>query len=259
MHRICLTNDDGPRSDGLLRLADKLSKEVELFVVVPDGQRSATGKALTLKRPIRITEQHEKFGYSFVSHDGFPADSVILAESFYNDIELFISGPNTGANVGYQSMLTSGTVGAAFEAAIRGIPSIAVSRHASPEEWFDSTGSTSDCEKVCEITKDLVMRVLRKGMPEKIDLLNLNFPSDISSTSQIVITKPTMMQMHNEVERRVDPNGRPYFWYLGIERDSPINTDAYEVFVNKNIALSPVILECVKDSHLETLEQFMKE
>ena len=107
MYRVCLTNDDGPRSDGLLRLADKLKEDVELYVIVPDGQRSATGKALTLKRPIRITEQHNRFGYSFVSHDGFPADSVILGESFYEKIDLFLSGPNTGANVGYQSMLTT--------------------------------------------------------------------------------------------------------------------------------------------------------
>jgi 5'-nucleotidase len=258
MYRVCLTNDDGPRSDGLLRLADKLHTEVELFVVVPDGQRSASGKALTLKRPIRITEKHDKFGYSFVTHDGFPADSVILAESFYDKIDLFISGPNTGANVGYQSMLTSGTVGAAFEAAIRGIPSIAVSRQATPEEWFDSTGATNDCEKVCNITKDLAMKVLEKGMPDSIDLLNLNFPATISDTSKIVVTKPTKVRMHNEVERRVDPNGRPYFWYLGIERTPPVNTDAYEVFINKNIAISPVVLEWMQESQLASLEKFMK-
>jgi len=135
MYRVCLTNDDGPRSDGLLKLAEKLKEVVELFVVVPDGQRSATGKALTLKRPIRVTEQHDKFGYSFITHDGFPADSIILGESFNSDIDLFISGPNTGANIGYQSMLTSGTVGAAFEAALRGISSIAVSRQATIEGY----------------------------------------------------------------------------------------------------------------------------
>ena len=259
MYRVCLTNDDGPRSDGLLRLADKLKEDVELFVVVPDGQRSATGKALTLKRPIRITEQHEKYGYSFVTHDGYPADSIILGESFNSDIDLFISGPNTGANIGYQSMLTSGTVGAAFEAALRGIPSIAVSRQATPEEWFDSTGATNECEKICDITKELVMRVLEKGMPEKIDLLNLNFPSELSETSKLVITKPTKIRMHNEIERRVDPNGRPYYWYLGIEKEPLIGTDAYEVFVNRNIALSPVILEWIKDADIERLEQFMKD
>ena len=103
------------------------------------------------------------------------------------------------------------------------------------------------------------MKVLEKGMPEKIDLLNLNFPSEISDNSKMVIAKPTKIRMHNEVERRVDPNGRPYYWYLGIEKDPPVNTDAHEVFVNKNIALSPVILEWIDESHIETLQHFMKD
>ncbi|MFW9956469.1 MAG: 5'/3'-nucleotidase SurE [Candidatus Odinarchaeota archaeon] len=257
MPRVCLTNDDGPRSEGLLKLAEVLSKEVELFVIVPDSQRSASGKALTLTRPIRITEQHEINGYSFVSHDGAPADSVILAESFYEDIDLFVSGPNTGANLGYQSMLTSGTVGAAFEAAIQGIPAIAVSRQATPEEWFDSTGTKQDCTEICGITRDIIMRVLEKGLPKGIDLLNLNFPSELSSSSRIVIAKPTKIRMHNEVERRLDPNGRPYYWYLGIERTPAEGTDAYEVFVNNNIALSPVKIEFIHDEDIEHLRKFM--
>ena len=257
MPRVCLTNDDGPRSEGLLKLAEVLSKDVELFVVVPDSQRSASGKALTLTRPIRITEQHKLNGYSFVTHDGAPADSVILAESFYEDIDLFVSGPNTGANLGYQSMLTSGTVGAAFEAAIRGIPAIAVSRQATPQEWFDSTGSTQDCTEICRITRDIVIRILEKGMPEGIDLFNINFPSELSASSKIVIAKPTKVRMHNEVERRLDPNGRPYYWYLGIECDPAEGTDAYEVSVNNNIALSPVKIEFIRDEDIERLKKFM--
>jgi 5'-nucleotidase len=259
MPRVCLTNDDGPRSEGLLKLAEVLSKYIELFVVVPDAQRSASGKGLTLTRPIRITEQHQVNGYSFVSHDGAPADSVILAESFYDNIDLFVSGPNTGANLGYQSMLTSGTVGAAFEAAIRGIPAIAVSRQATPQEWFDSTGTTQDCTDICRITRDIVLRVLRKGIPDGIDLLNLNFPSQLTEESRIIVAKPTKVRMHNEVERRLDPNGRPYFWYLGIEREPAEGTDAYEVSVNNNIALTPVRIEFVREDDLETLKRFMAE
>lgn len=252
-----MTNDDGPRSEGLLKLAEVLSADVELFVIVPDSQRSASGKALTLTRPIRITEQHDMNGYSFVSHDGAPADSVILASSFYEDIDLFVSGPNTGANLGYQSMLTSGTVGAAFEAALQGIPAIAVSRQASPQEWFDSTGTMQDCTDICGITKELVMRVLKKGMPKGIDLLNLNFPVQLSPDSKIVIAKPTKIRMHNEVERRLDPNGRPYYWYLGIEKDAMEGTDAYEVSVNNNISLSPVKIEFIHDEDIESLKKFM--
>lgn len=258
MYKVCLTNDDGPRSEGMLKLAEVLIKSVELVVVVPDGQRSATGKSLTLKRPIRITEKHEMNGYQFVSHDGAPADSVILAQAFFDDIDLVISGINSGANVGYQSMLTSGTVGATFEAAIRGLPAIAVSRQATPSEWFDSAGSDEDCDKMCEMASELVMKVLEDGLPEGIDLLNLNFPSKMTDESRLVITRPAKIRMHNEVERRTDPNGRPYYWYLGIERDPTPNTDAYEVFVNKNISLSPVVLDWIDDDDLKKLEEFMK-
>jgi len=259
VYKVCLTNDDGPRSEGMLKLAEVLSKEVELIVVVPDGQRSATGKSLTLKRPMRITEKHDRNGYQFVSHDGAPADSVILAQAFYKDIDLLISGINSGANVGYQSMLTSGTVGAAFEAAIRGLPSIAVSQQASPSDWFEATTSNGDFDRVCEITKDLVMRVLEKGMPEGIDLLNLNFPCTLSEGAKIVVTIPTKVRMHNEVEKRTDPTGRPYYWYLGIERDPPPKSDAHEVFIHGNISLSPVILDWIGDDQVKKLEAFMKD
>jgi 5'-nucleotidase len=258
VYKVCLTNDDGPRSEGMLKLAEVLNEVVELIVVVPDAQRSATGKSLTLKRPIRITEKHDRNGYQFVSHDGAPADSVILAQAFYEDIDLVISGINSGANVGYQSMLTSGTVGAAFEAAIRGLPAIAVSRQAIPSNWFEATGSNGDCERMCEITKDLVMKVLEKGMPQGIDMLNLNFPRTLRDDSEIVVTIPTKVRMHNEVEKRTDPNGRPYYWYLGIERDPPAKSDAHEVFVHGNISLSPVILDWIGEKEVKRLEDFMK-
>ena len=259
MYKVCLTNDDGPRSEGMLKLAEVLNEVVELIVVVPDAQRSATGKSLTLKRPIRITEKHDRNGYQFVSHDGAPADSVILAQAFYEDIDLVISGINSGANVGYQSMLTSGTVGAAFEAAIRGLPAIAVSRQAIPSDWFGATGSNGDCERMCEITKDLVMKVLKKGMPEGIDMLNLNFPRNLADNSKIVVTIPTIVRMHNEVEKRTDPNGRPYYWYLGIERNPQPKSDAYEVFVNGNVSISPVILNWIGEREVKKLEEFMND
>jgi 5'-nucleotidase len=243
----------------MLKLAEELSKTMELIVVVPDGQRSATGKTLTLKRPIRITEKHDKNGYQFVSHDGAPADSVILAQAFYEDIDLVISGINSGANVGYQSMLTSGTVGAAFEAAIRGLPAIAASRQAAPSDWFDSTGTNGDFDKVCKITKDLIIRVLEKGMPEGIDMLNLNFPCTITDESAVVVVKPTKIRMHNEVEKRTDPHGRPYYWYLGIENEPPPGSDAHEVFVRGNVSLSPVILDWIDSNEIKTLEMFMKD
>ncbi|MGQ4911160.1 MAG: 5'/3'-nucleotidase SurE [Candidatus Thorarchaeota archaeon] len=257
MYRVCLTNDDGPLSDAMLNLADALKEEVELFVVVPDGQRSATGKALTLKRPIRITEKHKRRGYSFVAHDGAPADSVILAEAFYEKLDLVVSGINTGANVGYQSMLTSGTVGAAMEAALRGIPAIAVSQQARPHEWFHTTGNNPCFETVCKVTKQLIMKVLKEGMPERVSVLNLNFPSHVDDHSDLVIVKPTMIRMYNEVEERMDPNGRPYYWYIAHECKPPEGTDAYEVLVRQNIALTPIVIDSITADDIRRLEEFM--
>ena len=156
-------------------------------------------------------------------------------------------------------MLTSGTVGAAFEAAIRGLPAIAASRQASPRDWFNSTGSDGDFERVNEVSKELIIRVLEKGLPEGIDMLNLNFPSKLEKDAKIVVTKPTKIRMHNEVEERTDPHGRPYYWYLGIEKDPAPDSDAYEVFINGNISLSPVILDWIDHVEIEKLEEFMKD
>jgi 5'-nucleotidase len=90
-------------------------------------------------------------------------------------------------------------------------------------------------------------------------MLNLNFPSKLKEDSKIVVTKPTKIRMHNEVEERTDPHGRPYYWYLGIEKDPPPNSDAYEVFVNGNISLSPVILDWIDNVEIEKLEEFMED
>ncbi len=116
-YTICLTNDDGPNSTGLQNLAIAIAKEFKLVVVVPDGQRSATGKSLTLNTPLRVVRRKTIDGIELYTHSGTPADSIVVAKSMFDDIDLIVSGINSGANLGYQSMLTSGTVGAAFEAA----------------------------------------------------------------------------------------------------------------------------------------------
>jgi 5'-nucleotidase len=229
---------------------------MDLFVITPDSQRSGTGKALTFNRPIRITEK-DSDGYKLITHDGTPADSVCIAQSFMDNIDLFISGINTGANVGYQSMFTSGTVGAVMEAALQGYPGIAVSRVAETKDWFNSTGILHEYEKECKIALEITQHVLDKGLPDGIDALNLNFPSVMADDSTIVITKPTRVRMRNDLVRRVDPNGSPYFWVRGIENEPRPNTDVHEILVNGNISLSPIIIESARDSDLEALREFI--
>ena len=257
LKNIVLTNDDGPLSLGLRRLADALAEICKLTVIVPDGQRSATGKALTFNRPLRINEKAKNSGYRMITHDGTPADSVILARSLVDEIDLFVSGINQGANIGYQSMYTSGTVGAVMEAAMQGFPGIAVSRVVNPIEWFNHSDEERDYSGEVDITVDLAQRILSHEMPNGVDALNLNFPCTLSEKSRIMVTRPTRIRMINTIETRQDPVGNPYYWIKGTEKESPAGTDAAEVLQNGNISLSPIIIEAAGDSELQAVRDFM--
>lgn len=257
MYKVCLTNDDGPESSGLLTLAEILSPHVEVVIVVPDGERSASGKALTLNRPLRVKKRAKIEGIEMITHDGSPADSVILARCLIEGIDLFVSGINAGANLGYQSMLTSGTVGAALEAAIIGIPALAVSLCVSPEEWFNNADKERDYSRVCEITRELVLKVLKKGLPASVDALNLNFPSLVSSNSKIVVVPPARVRIYNELDKRVDPNQSPYYWLKGMHKEPPQGSDADEVLNKGNISLSPIVIESAGSKSIDDLRSFM--
>ncbi|MHA1577045.1 MAG: 5'/3'-nucleotidase SurE [Candidatus Thorarchaeota archaeon] len=253
MYSVCLTNDDGPHSQGLLKLADKLSEVVNLTVIVPENQRSATGKSLTLNRPLRVNKSTRVNGYNLITHDGTPADSVILATHFMEKIDLVVSGINAGGNIGYQSMFTSGTVGAAFEAAIKGIPAIATSMEASPADWFNPSGSNREFDAACDKIQRLAMKVLKEGLPEGIDALNLNLPCDVTEKTKIVVALPTRIRMTNEVDQRVDPHGREYYWFKGIEQCGNQGDDVQIVLDDQQIALSPIIIETVRKADLDKI------
>ncbi|MBS3794367.1 MAG: 5'/3'-nucleotidase SurE [Candidatus Thorarchaeota archaeon] len=252
--KICLTNDDGADHPGLLKLASSLSKLGTLTVIVPSNQRSATGKALTLNSPIRISEGILKDNYEMIKHSGLPADSVVLAKAFMTDIDLVVAGINGGANLGYQSMLTSGTVGAVFEGAIMGIPGIAFSMVVEPHEWFNSQGVQEDYQKAAEIATGITEKVLSTGLPGGIDAINVNFPSEISDNTKTVVTKPAKARIENELDRRIDPNGSPYYWLRGIPADAPAGTDAHEVLQNGNISIAPIIIDTVENEQIEQLK-----
>jgi 5'-nucleotidase len=181
-----------------------------------------------------------------------------MARYFAKKIDIFVSGINAGANAGYQSILTSGTAGVAIEAALRGYPAVALSREASSENWFARSGDDSDCHAICEMATRIVKRILDTGMPRNISVLNVNFPREITNKTQVVVTKPAMARMRDEIERRIDPNGSPYYWVRGVEIPPPKDTDVYEVLTRGNIAVSPITIEGVTDEQLGPLRDFVK-
>ncbi len=259
MTKICLVNDDGPDITGFVKLAEVLSENYELAIVVPGAQRSASSKSLSLNIPLRIEKKESKIYSAFYTHSGTPADSVLIANSLIEDIDLFVSGINPGANLGYQSIMTSGTVGAAIEAAFLGYPSLAVSQVVSSHEWFSSNKNERNFDDVCERILQIVNKIATKGLPSGIDVLNMNFPKEMKKETQIVITGPTRLRMRNDLDERTDPNDSKYYWIRGREIEPEKDTDAFEVLKQGNISLSPIIIESIRENELDRLRQFMND
>lgn len=134
---ILVTNDDGIRSKGLVELVKALSIVGNVYVVAPDRERSGTGHAVTMHRPLRVTEETMPGAVTSFQVDGTPADCVKLGLEALLDHrpDLVVSGVNAGPNLG-TDVLYSGTVSAAVEALIMGIPALAVSIADYSGEWL---------------------------------------------------------------------------------------------------------------------------
>ncbi len=242
---ILLTNDDGPESVGLDAAYKAIKDFGKVKIIVPEHQRSATGKALTLDRPLRLRKIKWKDTMIFV-HDGKPADSIIFAAHLFGieNIQLVVSGINTGANVSYQSMFTSGTVGAAMEAAMLNIPAIALSMEVKPEYWFTNNTPPNDLDQIIKISKSIVKDTLEHGLVD-CNFLNVNFPEHITDKTKIKYTKPAMTRIFNSMVEFEDPHGVKCYWIAGKQVDTNPGEDAYVLTVEKNISISKIKIDMI--------------
>jgi len=205
---ILLVNDDGIYSPGLLALYKKFRDEYDVVIVAPDREQSSVGHAITLSDPVRIHEvvQDGKFfGYAV---SGTPADCVKLAVRVIlkRPPNLIISGINQGANVG-ASLIYSGTVSAATEGTMLSIPSIAVS--------LDTRRPDADFSVAAEFTLEIAKKVLKFGLPAGVSL-NINIPAlSREKIKGIRITRQAITYFDDFFERRIDPQGRTYYWMSG--------------------------------------------
>lgn len=210
MH-ILITNDDGINSYGIGALVKELSKEHQLTVIAPDRERSATGHALTLHKPLRVKLFDIGIPNTTAYHTtGTPTDCVKLAicSLLENDkIDLIITGINHGPNLG-ADILYSGTVNAAIEGAIYSIPSIAISL------------TKGDDDPTNFVRAAQFLGMFLKKLPEiKIPdntVLNINYPPGIEPDLSLVrITELGKRMYCDYYERREDPRGRIYYWLSG--------------------------------------------
>jgi 5'-nucleotidase len=202
MH-ILVTNDDGIQSPALEQLRLQLAPFGRVSVVAPDRNQSATSQALTLHRPLRI----HALGADTWSVDGTPADCVLVA--FHGRLmerpTLVVSGINHGPNMG-EDVFYSGTVGAAIEGALQGVPAIAVSL---------VTRKPTDFAEPAAMVADLLRQLLERGLPPQL-LLNVNFPfRPRAELAGLQITRLGSRVYEDTLVRKVDPRGRDYYWIGG--------------------------------------------
>jgi 5'-nucleotidase len=210
MH-ILVTNDDGVQAPGLLALAQALRKLGKVTIFAPDHNWSASGHVKTMDRPLRAREVLLADGTTALSTDGAPSDSVALAllGVVKEKIDMVVSGINPHENIGHD-VTYSGTVTAAMEAVIGGVPGIAVSLN-SPEEFH----GVLDYDTAATVAHQVVQKVMTEGLPEGV-FLNVNVPYlKEDELKGFMITRQGLRLYRDELDARKDPRGKPYYWIGG--------------------------------------------
>ncbi len=208
--RILISNDDGVFAEGIRVLAAIANdRGHQVTVVCPDQERSATGHGLTLQSPIRAERADELFakGVTAWGCNGTPADCIKLAlfELLTEKPDLVLSGINHGPNLG-TDVFCSGTVAAALEGTLEGLPSLAVSIACFQWRNFQYAG---------ELAMDVAENAIQNQWPEKL-LLNLNIPpSEPKDMNPVRWSRLSIRQYQEQFTRRLDPRGNTYFWLAG--------------------------------------------
>lgn len=235
---ILVTNDDGINAPGIYALVMAMREIGNVIVVAPLGEQSAVGHAVTVSLPLRVTPFHKNSEFFGFAVSGTPADCVklalrtYLAEQGLPRPDIVVSGINHGRNTAV-NVIYSGTVSAATEATVLGVPSIAVS--------LTSYGPDPDFTAAAEFMKQFVPVVHEMGLPRGT-LLNVNVPAvPIEEIEGFTFTRQGGSYWEDMFEKRLDPQERPYYWlkgkYVTVDEDSDID----DVAIRENkISVTPL-------------------
>ncbi|MFM2042261.1 MAG: 5/3-nucleotidase SurE [Pseudomonadota bacterium] len=246
--RILLSNDDGIGAEGLAVLesiARTLSDDV--WVVAPETEQSGASHSLTMTRPLRLKQHGEKR----FSVDGTPTDCVLLAINHLmaeRRPDLVLSGINHGNNIG-EDVTYSGTIAAAMEATLLGVPAIALSQrmdHGTAPRW----------DTARHFGAEVIRKALAIDWPRHV-LVNVNFPdADPAAVTGIQVVRHGNRKIGDELVERIDPRNRPYFW-IGPARGEehvPEDTDIH-VVTHGGISVTPIYLDLTHYACLEAMRK----
>ena len=250
--RFLLTNDDGIYARGLLALYQELSRDAECLIVAPEVEQSAVGHAITIARPLMVRKARKNGSFLGYAVLGTPADCVKigLGELAGGPVDLVVSGINRGANVGI-NVLYSGTVSAATEAAIQGVPSLAISL---------DTHEEADYSAAARFARKMAAFLLENPLPNVA--LNVNVPAVPEEEIRgVVVAKQGRARLMESFDKRVDPRDNTYYWLAG-ETELPSqeqdDTDA-SALKRGMITVTPIYFDLTRHDLLDGLRTRVKE
>ena len=246
--RILVSNDDGIGSNGLKALVEAVAPLAEVWVVAPESEQSAASHSLSLHRPLRV----RKVGERWFSIDGTPADCVYMAVHHLMKDQrpnLVLSGINHGPNLA-DDVIYSGTVAAAMEGAILGIPAIAFSL---------ASRRVFEFEHAARFAASIAKAALANPLPDRT-LLNVNVPSHGPPTGY-EITRLGRHRYTGDVVENEDPRGRRYYWLggTGYEHEATPGTDVYAVHDLRRVSVTPMQLDLTEQKLVEALRGWQVE
>ncbi|TNE76727.1 MAG: 5'/3'-nucleotidase SurE [Bacteroidetes bacterium] len=248
---ILVTNDDGVSSKGIRSLVEVASRFGEVVVVAPDSPQSGMGHAITIHDPIRLHTSDIFDPIQAYATSGTPVDCVKLAvyEILHRKPDLLLSGINHGSNAA-TNVLYSGTMSAAVEGAMEGIPSIGFS--------LESFDQDADFETSKKVVSDVIQLVLENGL-SKNTCLNVNIPYVSEADFKgIKVCRAAHAFWEDRFESRKDQFGRPYFWLTGdfVDQEKSEDTDLY--WLERGFAsIVPTQFDMTDYKALETLKNWM--
>ena len=250
--RILLTNDDGIHAPGILAAKKALDQVGEVWMVAPERPRSAAGRAITLHKPLRVTQVSLPGGITGYATSGTPTDCVTLGYEVLmgSNCDLVVSGINAGPNLGWD-LTYSGTVAGAMEGAVLALPAFAISvaSHSGPE--------TIDFEPAAEFAARLARQIANNPLPPNV-LLNVNVPAvPRAQILGVTVTHQGRREYVDRIVTREDPSGRPYYWQAGsIREDEPDPGSDVHAILENRISVTPVHLDLTAYSLLDTLRSW---
>ncbi|MFC0182601.1 5'-nucleotidase /3'-nucleotidase /exopolyphosphatase [Pseudarcicella hirudinis] len=249
---ILISNDDSIASKGIKVLTEVMSEIGDVVVVAPDSHQSGMGHAITLGTPLRVSKSL-RLGPEIEAYkcSGTPADCIKFGKHFIlkeRKIDLVVSGINHGSNSSI-SVIYSGTMSAAIEAALEGIPAIGFS--------LCDFSADADFDHIRAYVKNIAQKVIEEGLPTGL-ALNVNFPAKTDQPiAGVKIARQAIAVFRETFEERRDPYGKPYYWMDGFLQNNDNNGGTDEDALKENfISIVPVKFDLTDYQAIEQLKSW---